>query len=103
MRKKIKRNTAFLHILKVGNDTGQLLKHSFKSLPGVQVHIVAPHQQIIRADVKIYCKRNQQIQRWSSCAALYFSQLVCTDIMRFDSNAFNALESLAIVFRHSDI
>ena len=37
MRKKIKRNTAFLLILRVGNDTGQLLKHAFKSLPGVKM------------------------------------------------------------------
>ena len=61
MRKKIKRNTAFLHILKVGNDTGQLLKHAFKSLPGVKIHVVSPHQQIICADIEINCKRNQQI------------------------------------------
>jgi hypothetical protein len=52
----------FLHILKVGNDTGQLLKHAFKSPPGVQVHVVSPHQQIIRADIEINCKRNQQIR-----------------------------------------
>ena len=44
VRKKIKRKAAFLHILEVGNDTGQRLKHAFQSLPGVQIHIVSTHQ-----------------------------------------------------------
>ena len=39
-RNIIKRKAAFLHILEVGNDTGQLLKHAFKSLPGVKIHVL---------------------------------------------------------------
>ena len=50
--RKSREKPPFLHILKVGNDTGQLLKHAFKSLPGVQVHEASPHQQIICADIK---------------------------------------------------
>ena len=65
-RRKSREKPPFLHILKVGNDPGQLLKHAFKSLPGVQIHIVSTHQQIIRADIEINCKRNQQIQRRTS-------------------------------------
>ena len=47
----------FLHILEVGNDTGQLLKHAFKSLPGVQIHVVSPHQKIICADIQFFRQR----------------------------------------------
>ena len=65
-RKKIKGKAAFLHILEVGNDTGQRLKHAIQSLPGVQIHMVSTHQQIIRADIEINGKRNQQIQRRTS-------------------------------------
>ena len=59
-RKIIKRKAAFLHFLKVGNDTGLLLKHAFKSLPGVKIHVVSPHQQIICADIK---KTAREIKR----------------------------------------
>ena len=55
--RKQEKSRLFLHILEVGNDTGQLPKHAFKSLPGVQIYVSKALNAYQAFDIVFVCIR----------------------------------------------